>query len=452
MVKLSRSFSSIQPFKALVVGDFMLDTYTTGRVKRISPEAPVSVMEVLKQESRPGGAGNVVLNLITLGADVFAVGRIGSDSAGEELKKQLENANTSGLVVEPNYRTPVKNRLISDSQQLLRVDFETLSPLLSDCEQEIVAFLERTIPLVQVIAVSDYGKGFLTLNMLRCLIDLANGKKVPVIIDPKGIDFSKYRGATMIKPNLSEAYAAAKLPASASLDEVAQNLLAVANVDFLLITRSEAGISLFEKNGNRSDFPVHSKEVKDVTGAGDTVLATLCLSIASGLQMSAAAQLANIAAGICIERLGCAQVSLPEIARRLLEQDAATKIYDENHTYVLRQVLKGKRYSLLVLNQGQKMNNALFRTIRELSRRENSELVVYVQTSPGDEFVDLLSSFSEVDFIILQRENLEHILEIMHPEEIFFLENKEKELLMSLLSRFPDNAAAQAKISLVKND
>ncbi|HEX2582858.1 MAG TPA: hypothetical protein VHL30_01945, partial [Chlamydiales bacterium] len=187
-------------------------------------------------------------------------------------------------------------------------------------------------------------------------------------------------------------------------------------------------------------------------GAGDTVLATLCLSMASGIQMAAAAQLANIAAGLSIERLGCIQVSLSEIARRLLEQDAATKIYDEHHTYVLRQVLQGKSYSLLVLNPGQRMNNALFRTLREISRKENTELVVYVQASPGDEFVDLLSSLSEVDFIILQRESLEHLLESMHPAEIFFVESEEKELLMSLLARFADNPASQAKISLVKND
>ncbi|HEX2582878.1 MAG TPA: bifunctional ADP-heptose synthase, partial [Chlamydiales bacterium] len=263
---VAQFFSSIQPFKALVVGDFMLDTYTTGRVKRISPEAPVPVMEVLNQESRPGGAGNVVLNLIALGAEVFAVGRLGADSAGEELKKRLRCANTAGLVLEPNYKTPVKNRFISDSQQLLRVDFETLSPLLPDCEEEVVAFVEKKLPFVHVMAISDYGKGFLTPRLLRRLIDLAKDQKIPILIDPKGIDFSKYRGATLLKPNLAEAYAAAKLPASASLDEVAQTLLVMTNVDLLLITRSEAGISLFERDGSRSDFPVHSKEVKDVTG------------------------------------------------------------------------------------------------------------------------------------------------------------------------------------------
>ena len=191
MVTLPRSFSSIQPFKALVIGDFMLDTYTTGKVRRISPEAPVPVMEVLHQESRPGGAGNVVLNLATLGGSVFAVGRMGEDAAGKELKHHLKGVDTLGLIIEPNYKTPVKNRLISDSQQLLRVDMETISPLSSASEEQVIEFLEKTVPLAQVIAVSDYGKGFLTASLLQFLLALAKRQKVPVIIDPKGIDFSK---------------------------------------------------------------------------------------------------------------------------------------------------------------------------------------------------------------------------------------------------------------------
>lgn len=425
----------------------MLDTYTTGRVKRISPEAPVAVMEVVKQESRPGGAGNTVLNIAGLGATVKAVGRVGDDAEGEELKKRLKSdgVDLSGMIVETNYKTPVKNRLIADSQQILRVDFETITPLKSKCEQEIIEFLLKTIPEVQVVAISDYGKGFLTVPILAEAIRIAKEAKVPLIIDPKGIDFSKYRGATMLKPNLSEAYAASKLSTTASLDEVAQVLLQITAVELLLITRSEAGISLFEKNGKRSDFPVRSKEVKDVTGAGDTVLATICLAMANGLDMMVAAQLANIAAGISIERLGCVQVSLSEIARRLLEYDAGTKIYDENHTYPLREILKDRPYILLVLNQGQGMTNALFRSIRQLSENKEAELLVYVKGSdPKDEFIQLLASLNEVDFIIYQSENLKEFCKTMHPHEVFVLENEMlhrlgegKEILGALLNILP---------------
>ncbi len=427
-MKLTGAFSQFKPFKALVLGDFMLDAYTAGRVKRISPEAPVPVMEVLKRESRPGGAGNVVLNLTTLGAAVFAVGRIGSDGEGNELKLRLadEGADTQALLAEPNYRTPVKNRLIADSQQLLRVDFETISPLDPKLEDTIIEHLKILIPQTQVVALSDYGKGFLTNRLIASSIEIAKYHGIPAIVDPKGIDFAKYKGATVLKPNLSEAYAAAKMPSHASLDEVARQLIKISSSELLLITRSEAGMSLFDAEGKRTDFPVRSREVKDVTGAGDTVLAMICLGLANRLEMDQAVQIANVAAGIAIERLGCVQVTLSELAQRLLQIDSDTKIFDEDHTYALRQILKNKRYCLLVLNKGQEMTTSLFRILRNFSSRKGQELVIYVRDSrPNDEFVHLLSSLQEVSYIILQTESLKHLCDAIHPHEVFVLEGDE---------------------------
>lgn len=444
MPKLAGTFSHFKPFAALVIGDFMLDTYTTGRVKRISPEAPVPVMEVLKQESRPGGAGNVVLNLTTLGGCVYAVGRVGADIEGEQLKKRLaaEGADTSALHIEQGYRTPVKNRLIADSQQLLRVDFESVTPLFEPLEHQIMRELRTLISKTQVVAISDYGKGFLTREMIAAAIQIAKQAGVPVIVDPKGADFSKYRGSTILKPNLSEAYAAAKMPHSEPLEAVAEELLRISAAELLLITRSEAGISLFDRKGVRTDFPVRSKEVKDVTGAGDTVLSLLCLSLANGLDIHQAAQLANIAAGISIERLGCVQISLSELAKRFLEFDSDTKIFDEDHTYALRQVLKGKKFSLLVLLNGQTATHTLFRTIRELSGRDGHQLIIYVNNShPKDEFIHLLSSLHAVDYIILRTESLKNLCDAIHPDEIYLLERdhlsqlgQAKDLIASLLA------------------
>lgn len=426
MVKLAGAFSRFESFKALVLGDFMLDTYTTGRVKRISPEAPVPVMEVLKQEARSGGAGNVVLNLLALGGQVIAAGRIGNDREGMQLKQSLtlEGVDLSTLFEEKNYKTPVKNRLIADSQQLLRVDLETVIPLHPELEKTIIGQLEKLIPQVQIVTLSDYGKGFLTPSLIEAVLHIAKQNKIPTIVDPKGIDFAKYRGATILKPNLIEAYAAAKRPLTAPIEEVAQEIFDQVAIDLLLITRSEAGMSLFRPSGKRSDFPVRSREVKDVTGAGDTVLAMLSLGLANGLDVELSVQLANIAAGLAIERLGCVQITLPELAERLLEYDSDTKIFDENHTFALRKVLQNKRYSLLVLEKGQEMSTNLFKTIRNLAGQ--SKLIIYVRDShPDDDFVHLLSSLHEVDYIILQTESLKNLCTEIHPHNIYFLQDNQ---------------------------
>lgn len=425
MVKLAGTLSHFQPISALVVGDFMLDTYTSGRVKRISPEAPVPVLEVLKQSSRPGGAGNVVLSLTALGAHVMAAGRIGDDPEGRELRTCLwkEGVDLETLIPERDYRTPVKNRLIAESQQLLRVDLETIAPITGGFELEMTHRLVEVSKRAQVIALSDYGKGFLTPSLIASIISCAKQADIPILIDPKGIDFTKYRGATILKPNLAEAYAAAKMTPGEPLEAVAEKIHKIADIDYLLITRSESGISLFDRSMNRIDFPVRSREVMDVTGAGDTVLAVIGAAIANGLDLTIAVQLANIAAGIAIERLGCVQVTLAELAHRLLEFDADSKVFDDSHTFALSQVLKGKRTSLLLLEKGQKMSNALFGSLRKLKVSLEEHLVVYVRDShPDDEFVHLLSSLQEVDTIIVQTESLKNLCETIHPNGIYYLE------------------------------
>lgn len=445
MVKLSGMLSRFSPVRVLVIGDFMLDTYTTGKVKRISPEAPVSVLHVQKEESLPGGAGNVVLNLVSLGTKVIAIGRVGYDAAGEQLRDSLESegVDINPLILQKGYKTPVKNRLIADSQQVLRVDFETLTPLPEDLESEVIQSLPSLFENVQVIAVSDYGKGFLTHSLLKQVIDLAREKEIPVIVDPKGEDFSKYYGATIIKPNLAEAYAAAKLPMHAPLDAVASVILESCGVEMVLITRSEAGISLFNRDGQRFDFPVRSKEVKDVTGAGDTVLSMISIALANKLDIKHGAQLANIAAGMAIERLGCARVSLSEMAGRLLEFDVENKIFDEEHLFALQQVLKGKRYTVLGVDSTSGISTALFRSLRKLSSRDSEKkLIVYVRDNdPDEEFISLLSSLSGVDFIVLKCESLKNLCDIIHPHQVFSIE--EEKLIMldhatALLSRVRD--------------
>lgn len=425
------------PANILVIGDFMLDTYVTGKVKRISPEAPVPVLLVQREESLPGGAGNVVLNLISLGAKVKAIGRIGRDDAGSTIRSELEKmgVDVNGLFIEKGFKTPVKNRLIADAQQVLRVDFETYSTIAEDLEQTVVDQLPTLLENVQIIAVSDYGKGFLSRSLLMALFEMAKARNIPVIVDPKGDDFSKYQGATVLKPNLTEAYAAAKMTNEIPLDQVSAKILQSCNVDMLLITRSEQGMSLFDRQGERFDFPVRSKEVKDVTGAGDTVLAMISIALANGLDIKHAAQLANIAAGMAIERLGCACIHLADMAKRLLEYDVENKIFDEEHLFALQQALKGKRFIVLGLESNYGMSTVLFRSIRKLSGKGGEKkLIVYVRDNePDEEFVSLLSSLAEVDFIVLKCESLRNLCEIMQPDAVYSIE---KGLLMPLDHHF----------------
>lgn len=427
MVKLAGVFGKISPFRALVLGDFLLDTYTTGRVKRVSPEAPVPILEVVKHEMRAGGAGNVVLNLLALGAEVYAAGRVGGDGEGAALLHALRHPSLrlDALVEEPGYQTPVKNRLIAESQQLLRVDREEIASLKEATERRVLALLEPLVSQVDVVAISDYGKGFLSKSLLKAVLALAKRENVPVIVDPKGLDFEKYSGATVLKPNLSEAYLAAKLPREAPLEEAARRLLESAEVEHLLITRSEAGISLFHRKGEQADFPVRlQREVKDVTGAGDTVLAMMALALAHRLDLSVGAEMANIAAGLAVERLGCVQITLGQLAERLLEIDCDTKVFEATQVYALQKALEGKKVCLLGLETQQALSAPFFGALQTLGAKKGSRLIVYVpDAEPEDHFIHLLSSLPEIDWIVLHRTGLQELSEAIQPDELYLFKD-----------------------------
>jgi len=428
MVKLIGSFSRLKPAKVLVVGDFMLDTYTTGRVQRISPEAPVPILHVLKTEDLPGGAGNVVLNLKSLGADVMSVGRIGDDKEGHRLTQLLEDegVDTSGIFIQKMIHTPLKNRLIADSQQLIRVDQECITPISQDIEKKVMAFITKHIKEFEVVAISDYAKGFLSKSLLHFLIDLASKHDIPTLVDPKGDDFSKYHGATLIKPNYKEALIASKLSSDADLDDIGHSLLAKTASTMIMITRSEEGITLFEKDKKRMDFPVKSREVKDVTGAGDTVLAMITMTIASQLDLTEGLELSNVAAGIAIERVGCARVSLSEIAECLLKTNVNNKVFDESHLFALEQALQGKKLTILGINSEEGISSALFAYIQKFSKQNSNErLMIYlIDSDPDPHFTSLLSSLHEVDFIVIQSDSLASLSERIHPFQVYTLDKE----------------------------
>lgn len=426
MVKVLGAFSRLKPAKVLVLGDFMLDTYTTGKVQRISPEAPVPILHTLKSEDLPGGAGNVVLNLKALGGEVIAVGRIGNDKEGFRLKQLLEKEgiDTSGIFIQNGVSTPLKNRLIADGQQLIRVDQECVSPLAHELEVEVFNFITSVASEIKVIAISDYAKGFLTKSLLQMVFKFALERNIPTIVDPKGNDFKKYWGATLIKPNFREAVAASKLTPDDDIDHIGQVLSEQAGGAMIMITRSEKGITLFEPNKPRIDLPVgKSREIKDVTGAGDTVLAMTTMTVASGIELEEGLVLSNVAAGIAVERLGCARVSLSEIAERLLEHNVTNKIFDESHLFAVEQALIDKELTILGINSDDGLSSSLFTYIRKLAKKTPQErLMIYlVDADPEEDFLDLLSSLHEVDFIVIRSDSLSHLADMIHPKKVYTL-------------------------------
>ena len=310
-------FNCAGDVRVLVVGDLMLDEYLWGKAERISPEAPVQVVEVTREDVRLGGAGNVINNLVALGCKVSVCSVIGGDDNGTILQHAFtgKGVNVSGLFEDPMRSTSKKTRVVAANQQIVRIDRETKNSISAESEEGVLEFVRKNEGGYNVILISDYAKGVLTPKVLSGIITLARRMKVPVAVDPKGSDFSKYRGASILTPNRREAEIASGVTIvdDKSLAEAARILLRDVDLNALLITRSEKGMSLFVREGEEFHIPTVAREVYDVTGAGDTVLAVLGLSLACGRDFADAAQLANVAAGITVGKLGTSTVSPAEI-------------------------------------------------------------------------------------------------------------------------------------------
>jgi len=302
---------SFENAKVLVVGDVMLDRYWFGDVERISPEAPVPVLKVARVEERPGGAANVARNISALGAHCTLLSVVGNDEAGACLEKLLnQHHNLNALLHRDNsISTIVKLRAIARQQQLLRIDFET-SPS-HEVLHAALADFHAQLPQADVVILSDYGKG--GLAHIAEMIQTARAAGKPVLVDPKGDDYRRYSGATLLTPNRSEfREVAGSWKTEAELSAKAEKLRTEFQLDALLVTRSEDGMSLYRANEVLHE-PTQTREVFDVSGAGDTVIATIAVMLASGADFPAAVRLANRAAGIVVGKLGTAVVSREEI-------------------------------------------------------------------------------------------------------------------------------------------
>lgn len=306
----------------LVVGDVMLDRYWHGPTHRISPEAPVPVVKVDQIEDRPGGAGNVALNISALGAPAWLVGVTGDDEAALSLRQRLNAAGVfCDFQAHADRPTITKLRVMSRHQQLIRLDFEERFDTDGDA---ILASVRGLLDKVKVMVLSDYGKGALVNH--QALIAAARAKNVPVLADPKGKDFSIYRGATLITPNLSEFEAVVGECASEQeLVDRGMALIEDLELDAMLVTRSEQGMTLLTKGQPPLHLPARAREVFDVTGAGDTVISTLAAALAAEEPLANAVGLSNLAAGIVIGKLGTAAISAPELRRAVQREQGSER-------------------------------------------------------------------------------------------------------------------------------
>lgn len=349
--RIESLFARTKEIRALVIGDLMLDEYLWGKTDRISPEAPVQVVDVMREDLRLGGAGNVVNNLVALGCKVSVCSVIGADDNGALLMQSFTGmgVDSDGLFEDPERRTGKKTRVMAAHQQIVRIDRESKDALAPSFEERIIGWLKENARDFNVLVVSDYLKGVLTPAVIAAIVSLGKELKIPVVVDPKGRDYSKYLGATILTPNRKEAEQASGIAIvdETSLNLAAAKLLENLNLSALLITRSEAGMSLFRPDSDPLHIPTVAREVYDVTGAGDTVLAVLSLGLAAGLSYDDSAKLANTAAGIVVGKLGTSTLKpaeiLDEVGREHRDSDNKIKNLDVLAEIIAAEKGRGKK-------------------------------------------------------------------------------------------------------------
>ena len=307
--------------RILAIGDVMLDRFIIGSVSRISPEAPVPVVDLTSEIFKPGGAANAINNIRALGGKVIAAGVIGDDTSGRKLIDLLKQSgiNTEGIIVIKNRPTSVKTRIIAGQQQIVRIDREKRDGIGTERTQQILDFVNKKIADIDAILISDYDKGVITNKLLEDVIPLAKKCDKPVIVDPKVEHFFDYKAVTIVTPNIKEASAATGISPinETSIRNMGQWLLTQLECHAVLITRGNDGMSLFEKDGAVTHIPAVAREVFDVTGAGDTVTGIVALCLAVGAVMVDAAIIANTAAGIVVGKLGTATATKEELKHQL---------------------------------------------------------------------------------------------------------------------------------------
>lgn len=318
MSDFNKLIKNIGQGKILLIGDIILDQYIKGSVSKISPEGPIPVLNITSENQVLGGAGNVLANLCSLGLSPTCIGLVGNDDNGHIIRNKILSlgANTNHIISDDAKPTIVKSRFVSQNQQLLRVDRENTTPISASIKSDILSRAKNEIHDTSILILSDYGKGILSLDLIQSLISLAKENDIPVLVDPKGNDYTIYNGATIITPNRNELSQATNNMATATDNDIelaAQKIIQQCHIDYIFATRSEDGISVIPKTGAAIHLRTKSIEVYDVSGAGDTVVAATAAALAAGGDLVDAAKIANIAGAIVVAKSGTATVTISEI-------------------------------------------------------------------------------------------------------------------------------------------
>ena len=435
---MSFDISKFEKCNLLVVGDLMLDEYLWGDVDRISPEAPVQVVSVKEEIYTLGGSGNVANNLIALGAKVSMAGVIGSDKCGHLVLAKLNElgVNIEGVVEEPERPTTRKTRIISGNQQVLRIDRETKKDISQQTFDVILNYIKRVIPDMDLVLISDYGKGLITAALLNSLISIVKKHNPPrrTIADPKGRDFLKYSGVSLLTPNKKEAALASgiEIVDESTLIKAGNRILETVKTEKLLITCGKDGMVLFEDNKKPCYITAQTRQVFDVSGAGDTVIAVLGLAVASGASFVKAAAIANTAAGIVVSKVGTSTVSKNELLSALTPMCdyASTKHISISELPAVVQKLKVDNKKIVLTNGCFDLLHAGHVMLLSASKKLGDVLVVAIDDDESvsslkghgrpiiseKERLSILGSLDSVDYVVLfSSKQLGKIIEIIRP-------------------------------------
>lgn len=423
--------------RILVAGDVILDRYLWGTVDRISPEGPIPILQIEREEQRPGGAANVARNLIALGADAACVSAIGDDIAGRLLVDVLEadGVDVSAVVTDPSRPTPIKTRCIGGSQQMLRIDRESASAIAPHTERKLANHIDDQVAKVDLVIVSDYAKGSVTGEVLAAAMSAASKLAKPVIVGPKGADFSKYRGCSAVVPNLKELALATAMPLSSDVDVVAAAgaLLRSIGCDFIVVTRGDDGMTLVRREGAPLHIRTRSRHVYDVAGAGDTALATLGLALASNASPDDAVHLANAAGALAVTKVGVAAVTRAELLDDLGEEHGLRPAKIGTERELLPRLAEHRdRHETVVFTNGcfDVLHVGHLRTLRH-AKAQGDVLVVAINSDASarrlkgphrpivtqQERAEVLAALEDVDYVVIFEEDTpSQLLERLRPD------------------------------------